>query len=49
MKKDYLLVIYIILCIIFMSFFLYYDYKNPVTLDDMSVEEKIHYEQMIFP
>ena len=47
--KKILLILYILTCIIFMLYFLYYDYKNPIKLNDMTIEEQIHYEQMIFP
>lgn len=49
MKKDNIWYLYLIICIIWMVATLYYDYTHPITLDSLSVEERIRYEQIIFP
>lgn len=48
MNKDvkYFIALVMIVCTIFN---LIYHWNNPVTIDSLTVEERIRYEQMIFP
>lgn len=48
-KEDVLLYIDLVLCLIWMFCMIYYNFKHPITIDSLTVEERIRYEQMIFP
>jgi hypothetical protein len=49
MKKDILKIIGFILLLAWSIVGLVSDIKNPPSIDDLTVQERIKYEQMIFP
>ena len=49
MKEKILYAVCFILCIVWLVVTLVYDFLNPIRVEDLSVEERIRYEQMIFP
>lgn len=48
-KEDIICFIGFVIALICCTLTLIYDYKHPFTVDDLTVEERIRYEQMIFP
>lgn len=44
-----LYIFYVVFVVVWMIVTIAYDLKHPFTIEDLTVEERIRYEQMIFP